>query len=89
MFCKVEKVEKVKNKMLTDKQILKLYNDPKFGGSYSGIRVFRDFLFTEKQELIPEKRLFDLLKTDKNYLLHMRPGISKSPFLFLYSFFFK
>lgn len=60
-------------KMLSDEEILALYNDPMFDGSFSGVKTFRDFLYTEKNELIPEKRLFDILKKDKNYLLHMKP----------------
>jgi|GWRWMinimDraft_6_1066014.scaffolds.fasta_scaffold19901_1 hypothetical protein len=59
--------------MLSDEQILALYNDPMFDGSFSGVKTFRDFLYAEKNELIPEKRLFDILKKDKNYLLHMKP----------------
>jgi Integrase core domain len=59
--------------MLSDEEILALYNDPKFDGSFSGVKTFRDFLYSEKNELIPEKRLFAILKKDKNYLLHMKP----------------
>lgn len=59
--------------MLSDEEILKLYNDPLFDGSFSGIKTFRDFLYSEKKELIPEKRLYNILKKDKNYLLHMKP----------------
>lgn len=64
--------------MLTDEDILKLYNDPAFDGSFSGIKTFRDFLYSEKHELISEKRLYNIIKTDKNYLLHMKP-IRKFP----------
>jgi len=59
--------------MLSDQEILALYNDPNFDGSFSGVKTFRDFLYSEKHELIPEKRLFSILKKDKNYLLHMKP----------------
>lgn len=59
--------------MLSDEDILKLYNDPKFDGSFSGVKTFRDFLYSEKNELVSEKRLYEILKKDKNYLLHMKP----------------
>lgn len=55
-------------KMLTDEEILTLYKDPKFPGSFSGVKTFRDFLFVEKHELVSEKRLYDILKQDANYL---------------------
>lgn len=64
--------------MLSEKEILDLYNDPTFDGSFTGVKTFRDFLYTEKNELIPEKKLYDILKKDKNYLLHMKP-IRKFP----------
>lgn len=59
--------------MLTDEEILQLYNDPLFDGSFSGVKTFRDFIYAEKKELIPEKRIYNILKKDKNYLLHMKP----------------
>lgn len=59
--------------MLSDEEILNLYNDPLFDGSFSGVKTFRDFLYAEKKELVSEKRLYSLLKRDKNYLLHMKP----------------
>jgi len=58
--------------MLTDEEILKLYKDPQFPGSFSGVKTLRDFLYAEKHELVPEKRLYDILKQDSNYLLHMK-----------------
>ena len=59
--------------MLTDEEILKLYKDPKFAGSFSGVKTLRDFLYAEKNELIPEKRLYNILKQDPLYLMHMKP----------------
>jgi hypothetical protein len=59
--------------MLSDEEILTLYNDPMFDGSFSGVKTFRDFLYSEKNELVSEKRLYEILKKDKNYLLHMKP----------------
>ena len=60
--------------MLTDEEILKLYTDPTFPGSFSGVKTLRDFLYGEKNELVPEKRLYDILKRYPNYLLHMKPA---------------
>lgn len=51
-------------KMLTDEEILKLYNTPSFDGSFSGARVFRDFLYAEKNELIPLSRIYEILKQE-------------------------
>lgn len=59
--------------MLSNEEILELYRNPNFGGSFSGVRVFRDYIFAEKNELVSLKRLYDVLKTDRNYLMHMKP----------------
>ena len=64
--------------MLTDQEILQLYKDPKFAGSFSGVRIFRDFLYGEKHELVSVKRLYSILKQDPIYLQHMKP-IRKFP----------
>lgn len=50
--------------MLSDEEILKLYNDPSFDGSFSGARVFRDFLYAEKNELVPLTRIYNILKQE-------------------------
>jgi len=60
--------------MLTDEEILKLYKDPTFAGSFSGVKNFRNFLYAEKKELVPEKRLYNILKQDPLYLMHMKPA---------------
>jgi len=43
-------------------------------GSFSGVKTFRDFLYSEKNELISEKRIYNILKTDENYIVQMRPA---------------
>jgi len=48
--------------MLSDEEILKLYNTPTFDGSFSGARVFRDFLYAEKHELVSLNRIYNILK---------------------------
>jgi len=60
--------------MLSDKEILELWQNPNFAGSYSGVRTFRDFLYAEKNELIPEKRLLEILKQNHEYLIQMKPA---------------
>ena len=60
--------------MLSDEQILQLYKDPNFVASFTGVRNFRNFLFTEKGEHVPEKRIYSILKKDPNYIIHMKPA---------------
>jgi len=38
------------------------------------VKTFRDFLYSEKNELVSEKRIYEILKKDENYILHMRPA---------------
>lgn len=59
--------------MLSDEQILNYYKDPNFPGSFSGVRTFKQFLFTDLGENVQEKRIYDLLKKDHNYIIHMKP----------------
>ena len=61
------------SKMLSDQEILQLYKDPNFSASFTGVRNFRNFLFTDKGEDISEKRVYSILKRDPNYIIHMRP----------------
>jgi hypothetical protein len=58
---------------LTDEQILNLWKNPDFDGSFRGIRTFQAFLKTDKNIDVPEKRLYNILKNDAIYLLHLQP----------------
>ena len=60
--------------MLSDEEILQLYKDPNFVASFTGVRNFRNFLFTEKGEHVSEKRIYSILKKDPNYIIHMKPA---------------
>lgn len=59
--------------MLSDIDILNLWKDPNFAGSYSGIRTFHILLKTDLNQDIPEKRLFSILKQEPTYLIHLKP----------------
>lgn len=58
--------------MLSDEKILELYKDINFPGSFSGVKVFQQFLKTDLNESIPEKRLYSLLKKDPLYVTHLK-----------------
>jgi hypothetical protein len=58
--------------MLSDEKLLELYHKPDWPGSFSGVRVFKMFLKTDFNEDVSEKRIFNILKQDPNYLIHQR-----------------
>ena len=58
---------------LSDSEILKLWRDPTFSGSFRGVRTFQRLLKTDLNIDVPERRLLNLLKTDTIYLIHQRP----------------
>ena len=57
---------------LTDKQLLNLYHDVHFEGSFSGALRFQTILKTNLNASVPLKRIYNLFKTDKLYLIHQR-----------------
>jgi hypothetical protein len=57
---------------VSDKTILELWRSPQFSASYRGIRTFKRVLFTDLNIDISEKRLYNILKTDPIYLMHIR-----------------
>lgn len=59
--------------MLSDDDILKLYEDKNFLGSFSGVQNFKIFLKTDYQEDISTKRLYNILKKLPNYVQNLRP----------------
>lgn len=64
--------------MLSDGQILALYRNPKFSGSFAGVKTFQDALWVEKNENIPQKRLYGILKNYPLYIQHMKT-VTKFP----------
>jgi len=54
-------------------EILKLWHDKNWIGSYRGIRTFQSLLKTDKNIDVSEKDLYNLLKNDKLYLIHLKP----------------
>lgn len=64
--------------MLTDEEIIKLFRDPKFKGSFSGMKNFQLFLKTDLNEHISLQRLYNVVKNYPNYIYQLRP-IRKFP----------
>lgn len=58
--------------MLSDEELLRLYQDKSFTGSYSGVSNFRHFIFTDFGELIPYNRIYKLLHTLPSYVYQLR-----------------
>jgi len=58
---------------VSDEEILKLWRDPTFSGSYRGVKAFQTLLKTDLNIDIPEKRIVDVLKTDPLFLIHQTP----------------
>jgi hypothetical protein len=59
--------------MVSDEDILKLWRDPSFSGSYRGIKTFQILLKTDKDIDVPQKRLYQIVKNDPIFLIHQRP----------------
>ena len=59
--------------MLSDEDILKLYQDTNFAGSFSGVKNLKHFIKTDFGEDISEQRLYNVLKTLPNYIYQLRP----------------
>ena len=57
----------------SDSEILKLWHDPSFSGSFRGVRTFQRLLKTDLNINISEERLSNILKTDTLFLIHQRP----------------
>ena len=49
---------------VSDEEILKLWRDPNFAGSYRGVRAFQTLLKTDLNIDVSEQRLLNILKTD-------------------------
>lgn len=59
--------------MVSDEEILDLWKDPKFEGSFTGANTFRVLLKTNYNYDIPLKRIYSILKTEPNYLKQLKP----------------
>ena len=62
-----------KNEAVSDETLRKLWRNPTFTGSYTGIERFALFLKLEKNITVSEKRLYKVLGQDSIYLMHKRP----------------
>ncbi len=58
---------------ISDEKLLELWRDPNFSGSYRGIKTFQILLKTDLNIDVSEKRLYSVLKRDKNYIMHQKP----------------
>ena len=59
---------------ISDEEILKLWRNPEFEGSYRGLKVFQTLLKTNLDIDVSEKRLYRIIKHDSIYLLHKKPN---------------
>ena len=58
---------------ISDEKLLQLWRDPNFSGSYRGVKTFQILLKTDLNVDVSQRRLFKVLKTDKNYIMHQKP----------------
>jgi len=56
----------------TDQDILNLWKDKEFSGSFRGVRTFQACLKTDKNIDISENRLYTILKKEPLFLTHQR-----------------
>ena len=60
-------------KSVSDEEIIQLWHDPSFFGSFRGVRTFQKLLKTDLNIDVPESRLLKIFKTDALFLIHQRP----------------
>lgn len=58
---------------ISDEELLKLWRDINFKGSYRGVKTFQTLLKTDLNIEVSENRLYKVLKTDPIYLIHVKP----------------
>jgi hypothetical protein len=58
--------------MISYSEILKLWRNPNFPGSFRGIKTFQVVLKTDLNLDISERRLYKILKSDSIYLIHKK-----------------
>lgn len=59
--------------VLTDQEILKLYYNKDFMGSFSGMRNLKKWIFTDYGEDISLNRLYTIFKQTPDYVQNLRP----------------
>ena len=59
--------------MVSDEQLLQLWRDPNFSGSFRGVKSFQILLKTDKNIDVSQARLYKVLKNDSIFLIHQRP----------------
>ena len=64
--------------MLTDEDLIKLFRNPEFGGSFSGMKNFQIFLKTDLNEDVSLQRLYNVIKNYPDYIYQLKP-IRKFP----------
>lgn len=57
---------------VSDEELLKLWKDPSFEGSFRGIKTFQILLKTNLNIDVSEDRLFKVLKSESLYLIHKK-----------------
>ena len=62
------------SEQISDQTILQLWRSPQFSGSYRGIKTFKRILKTDLDIDISESRLYNILKKDAVYLIHLKPA---------------
>jgi len=60
------------NRDVSDSKLLELWKDPHFEGSFRGLNAFQTILKTNLNIFVPIKRLRELFKNEKFYLIHQR-----------------
>jgi hypothetical protein len=57
---------------ITDNEILKLWKNPHFSGSFRGVKTFQTCLKLEKDIDISERKLYKILKKEPVFLIHQK-----------------
>lgn len=58
--------------MVDKEKIIQLWRDPDFEGSYTGIKTFQTLLKLNKDIDISERKLYEILKNDPIFVMHIR-----------------
>ncbi len=63
----------------SDEELIQLWKNPKFSGSFSGITNFRAALAVEKDIHVSKAKLFSILRKDPDILLETKKKLKKIP----------
>lgn len=58
---------------ISDEEILRLWKDINFAGSYRGVKTFQILLKTDLNIDVSEKRIYNIIKKDSVFLIHLKP----------------